>query len=80
MGEFEPALAAYDRAAALPGPAQMDAIANRGALFMEFGRQAEARQSMEEAAQAFPNSPGILFGQTELRRFERRRSADRQNA
>ena len=30
MGEFEPALAAYDRAAALPGPAQMDAIANRG--------------------------------------------------
>jgi tetratricopeptide (TPR) repeat protein len=34
MGEFEPALAAYDRAASLPGPAQMDAIANRGALFM----------------------------------------------
>ncbi len=71
MGEFEPALAAYDRAAALPGPAQMDAIANRGSLFMEFGRQAEARASMEAAAQAFPNSPGILFGQTELRRFER---------
>jgi tetratricopeptide (TPR) repeat protein len=70
MGKFESALAAYDRAAVLPGPAQMDAIANRGSLFMEFGRQAEARQSMEEAAQAFPNSPGILFGQTDLRRFE----------
>jgi hypothetical protein len=27
----------YDRAAALPGPPQMDAIANRGELFMEFG-------------------------------------------
>ena len=39
MGQFEPALAAYDRVAALPGPAQMDAIANRGSLFMEFGRR-----------------------------------------
>jgi len=71
MGEFEPALAAYDRAAALPGPAQMDAIANRGALFLEFGRKAEAIKAADEAAKAFPNAPGILFGQTELRRFER---------
>jgi tetratricopeptide (TPR) repeat protein len=71
MGEFEPALAAYERAAALPGPAQMDAIANRGSLLTEFGRSAEARRSMEAAAEAFPNSPGILFAQTELRRFER---------
>ena len=71
MGEFEPALAAYDRAAALAGPAQMDAIANRGALFVEFGRKAEAIKATEEAAKSFPNAPGILFGQTELRRFER---------
>ena len=71
MGEFEPALAAYDRAAALPGPAQMDAIANRGALFMEFGRKAEALTALDEAAKAFPNSPGILFSQTDLKRFER---------
>jgi tetratricopeptide (TPR) repeat protein len=71
MGEFEPALAAYDRAAALPGPAQMDAIANRGALFVEFGRKTEAINAAEEAAKGFPNAPGILFGQTELRRFER---------
>jgi tetratricopeptide (TPR) repeat protein len=70
MGEFAPALAAYERAAILPGPAQMDAIANRGSLYMEFGRQAEAREAMAAAAEAFPNSPGILFGQTELRRFE----------
>jgi tetratricopeptide (TPR) repeat protein len=69
MGEFEPALAAYDRAAALPGPAQMDAVANRGALFMEFGRKAEAMKAMEEAARAFPNAPGVLFSQTDLRRF-----------
>ena len=68
-GEFEPALAAYDRAAALPGPAQMDAVANRGALFMEFGRRAEAMKAMEEAARAFPNAPGILFSQTDLKPF-----------
>jgi tetratricopeptide (TPR) repeat protein len=69
MGEFEPALAAYDRAAALPGPAQMDAVANRGALFMEFGRKAEAMKAMEEAANAFPNVPGVLFSQADLKRF-----------
>jgi tetratricopeptide (TPR) repeat protein len=69
MAEFEPALAAYDRAAALPGPAQMDAVANRGTLFMEFGRKAEAMKAMEEAARAFPNAPGVLFSQTDLRRF-----------
>jgi tetratricopeptide (TPR) repeat protein len=69
-GEFEPALAAYDRAANLSGAAQMDAVANRGALFMEFGRKAEAMRAMEDAAKAFPNAPGILFAQTDLRRFE----------
>jgi tetratricopeptide (TPR) repeat protein len=70
MGEFEPALAAYNRAASLPGPAQMDAIANRGALFMEFGHKAEAAKALEDAAKVFPNAPGILFSQTDLRRFE----------
>ena len=69
MGQFEPALSAYDRAAALPGPAQQDAIANRGMLFMEFGRKQEALKALEEAARAFPNSPGILFSQTDLKRF-----------
>jgi tetratricopeptide (TPR) repeat protein len=70
MGEFDAALAAYDRAAGLPGPAQMDAIANRGALYMEFGRMDDAAKAFEEAAKAFPNAPGILFSQTDLRRFE----------
>ena len=71
MGRFEPALSAYDRAATLPGPAQQDAIANRGALFMEYGRKDEALEALEEAAKAFPNAPGILFSQTDLKRFER---------
>ena len=69
MGQFEPALSAYDRAATLPGPAQQDAIANRGMLFMEFGRKQEAMKALEEAARAFPNSPGILFSQTDLKQF-----------
>jgi tetratricopeptide (TPR) repeat protein len=70
MGEFEPALAAYDRAAALPGPAQQDAIANRGLLFMEFGLKDEALKATEEAAKVFPHSPGVLFSQTDLRRLK----------
>jgi len=70
MGEFEPALAAYDRATTLPGPAQMDAIANRGTLFMEFGHTAAAAKAMEDAAKAFPDAPGILLSQTDLRRFD----------
>ena len=37
----------------LPGPAQQDAIANRALLFVEFGRQAEARAAFEAAAKSF---------------------------
>ncbi len=80
MGRFEPALAAYDRAVELTGPAQMDAIANRAALFMEFGRKEEAIKALELAAKAFPNSPGILFGQTDIRPLRAMRSADRPDA
>ena len=70
MGRFEPALAAYQRASVLPGPAQMDAIANVGALYMEFGRKAEALKAMEAAAETFPDAPGVLTAQVDLRRFE----------
>ncbi len=69
MGALEPALEAYERAASLPGPGQMDAIANLGNLYMEFGRKAEAQKAMEAAAKTFPDAPEILFGQTDLKRF-----------
>lgn len=69
MGQFEPALEEYDRAAALPGAARQDALVNRCAHLMEFGRWAEAQTAAEEAARAFPNAPGVLFAQTDLKRF-----------
>ena len=37
---------------------------------MEFGRTREAVKALEDAAEAFPNAPGILFTQTDLRRLE----------
>jgi tetratricopeptide (TPR) repeat protein len=70
MGRFEPALAAYDRAAQLPGPAQQDAVSNRASLFMEFGRKEEARAAFEAAAKVFPHSAAALFNQTDLKRIE----------
>jgi tetratricopeptide (TPR) repeat protein len=70
MGQFEPALAAYDRASALPGPAQQDAVCNRAALFMEFGKRAEALSAFEAAANIFPHSAPILFNQTDLKCLE----------
>jgi tetratricopeptide (TPR) repeat protein len=70
MGRFEPALASYRRAASLPGPAQMDAIANIGGLYSEYGRKAEALKAFEEAARAFPDTPGILYGLVDIKRFE----------
>ena len=67
MGRFELALASYDRAAQLPGPAQQDAITNRALLFVEFGRQAEARAAFEAAELIFPQSSAILFDQADLK-------------
>ncbi len=67
MGRFELALASYDRAAQLPGPAQQDAITNRALLFVEFGRQAEARAAFEAAESIFPQSSAILFNQADLK-------------
>ena len=69
MGRFEPALAAFDRAAELPGPARETALVNRAQLFMEFGQTARARTEFEAVTAAFPNSVAALFNQTDLRRF-----------
>ena len=80
MGAFEPALEAYRRAAALPGPAQMDAIANLGDLYMEFGHKAEALKAMEEAAKTFPDAPGILFRSDRTAALRGERPADRADA
>jgi hypothetical protein len=70
LGEFEPALAAYDRAASLPGPAQMDAIANRGGALHGVRPQGRSRGGDRGSGEGLPPAPGILFSQTELKRFE----------
>jgi tetratricopeptide (TPR) repeat protein len=70
MGRFEPALRSYDRAVALPGPAQKDAVSNRASLFMEFGKAEEARAAFEAAAKTFPNSAAVLLSQTDLKHIE----------
>ena len=69
LGRFEPALAAYDRAASLPGTARETALLNRAALFIEFGRTAEARAALDAVREAFPDSARALFNQADLRRF-----------
>ncbi|HTB42381.1 MAG TPA: sulfotransferase [Acetobacteraceae bacterium] len=69
LGRFEPALAAYDRAATLPGTARETALLNRAALFIEFGRTAEARAALDAVREAFPDSARALFNQADLRRF-----------
>lgn len=69
LGRFEPALAAYDRAATLPGTARETALLNRAALFIEFGRTAEARAALDAVREAFPNSARALFNQADLHRF-----------
>ena len=69
LGRFEPALAAYDRAASLPGTARETALLNRAALFIEFGRTAEARAALFAVREAFPDSARALFNQADLRRF-----------
>ena len=46
------------------------AALNRASLFMEFGRQKEARAAYEAAATLFPHSPAVLLSQADLKRIE----------
>jgi tetratricopeptide (TPR) repeat protein len=69
LGLQEEALAEYEQAIALPGVAAEEAMLGRAAVFMEAGRQEEARAEFERAAQAFPLSVKALFGGVELKRY-----------
>ncbi len=69
MNRFEPALAAFDRAAALAGPGQSEAICDRAMLLVEFGRKDEGRAAFETAIADDPRSPTLLFHYADLRRF-----------
>lgn len=53
---FDEALAAFDRAAALPGTAAESALVNRAVLLMEAGRRGDAQAAIARALKAFPRS------------------------
>ena len=61
-------------------PAQMDAIANRATLFMEFGRKAEARRPCWMPQRAFPDCAGHPVQPDRTQAVRRGRPADRADA
>ena len=67
--QFEPALAAYEKAASLPGGATEKATINRAVLFMERGETARAQVAFGEALDRFPRSAAAWFNRADLHRF-----------
>ena len=69
MGRFEPALAAFDKAASLPGAPQEKALINRAVLYTEHGQTAAAEAAFEQALRAFPHSASAHFNGADLHKF-----------
>jgi tetratricopeptide (TPR) repeat protein len=69
MGQFDAALASYDRAAGLPGTAAEQALVNRAILFMEHGQAAPAEAAFTQATKTFPRSASAWFNRADLVRF-----------
>ncbi len=65
MSDFRAALAAYDRALALPGPPP-GAFMNRGYVLTRFGRLDEALQNNLRLAELLPNDPDAQFNVAEV--------------
>jgi tetratricopeptide (TPR) repeat protein len=69
LGRFDAALAAYDRAADLPGTAAEQALINRAILFMEHGQAAQAEAAFAHAVEVFPRSASAWFNRADLKSF-----------
>jgi tetratricopeptide (TPR) repeat protein len=69
LGQFDAALAAYDRAAGLPGTAAEQALINRAILFMEHGQAAQAEAAFAHAVEMFPRSASAWFNRADLKSF-----------
>jgi tetratricopeptide (TPR) repeat protein len=70
MGRHDEALAAFDRAAALPGTVAEEALIGRATLFMETGRKDEAMAAFDRALAAFPGSVKALTGRADAKTFK----------
>lgn len=68
-GNFDEALAAYDRAAQLPGNARERALIDRAVLYMEHGRNTEAKEAFERVVTEFPYSASGWFNRADLVKF-----------
>lgn len=65
----EEALAAFDRAAQLPGFGREKALINRGILLMEQGDRAGAKSVFEQVLEQYPRSASAWFNLADLHSF-----------
>lgn len=70
LGRTDEALAAYDRAAKLPGLALEKAMVNRGICLIETGEAAAARVVFEQVLALFPRSVSAWFNLSDLVTFQ----------
>ena len=68
-GRHEEALAAFDRAAALPGSITEEALIARASLFLEIGKKKDAAAAFDKALAAFPNSIRALTARADAKTF-----------
>ena len=70
LGQDAEAIAAFDRAATLPGTAREQALISRASLHMEFGRAVLAETEFAAVVAEYPRSASAWFNQAALRRSE----------
>ncbi len=70
LGRTDDALAAYERAAKLPGLALEKAMVNRGICLMEIGETAAARAAFEQVLALFPRSISAWFNLSDIMTFQ----------
>jgi tetratricopeptide (TPR) repeat protein len=69
IGDAQEALAAYERAASLPGTVADKAEASRALLLMEMGETAAARQAFDAALERRPRSATLHYNRADIMRF-----------
>jgi tetratricopeptide (TPR) repeat protein len=69
QNRFDEALAAFDKAAALPSTIAEDARVNRAVLLMETGRNDEALAAIDAVLSAYPRSASAWFSRGDLKTF-----------